>query len=212
MEIKFYGANCVRVFTKNTSLTIDDNLKSLGAKSVAKPEDTLLFTGRDCAKDYLGAHDKFIIQEPGEYELGSVMVQGFAAKSHIDNETDQSSVIFRLVVERTVIAILGHIDADLPDDVIEGLGMVDILIIPIGGNGYTLDAHDAIKLAHKIDPKVIIPTHFEDASLKYEVPQAPLEKYTVELNQEVESLDSIKLKAGTLLDTGTTKTIVLNKS
>ena len=48
------------------------------------------------------------------------------------------------------------------------LGLLDILIIPIGGGGYTLDANDAAKLIRKIDPKVVMPIHYADKALNYQ--------------------------------------------
>ena len=54
--------------------------------------------------------------------------------------------------------------------------MVDVLFVPVGGNGYTLDAIGALKIIKKIEPKIIIPTHYADKAIKYEVPQADLDE------------------------------------
>lgn len=212
MEIKFYGANCIRISTKNKNITIDDNLASLGAKNVAKPDDALFFTSKRISADYTDNPRHFIVQEPGEYELGSIMTQGISTRAHTDHEGEETAVILKFVVERTTIGVLGHVHPDISDKVLEELGMVDILFIPVGGNGYTLDAQAAIRLSQKIDPRIVIPTHYEDKDLNFEVPQTTLETFLAELKQEVETEDSLKIKAGSILETSTIKTIVLNKS
>ena len=46
MELQFYGANCVVMTYKGVRLVFDDNLAQLGGKSVSRPGDVVLFTGR----------------------------------------------------------------------------------------------------------------------------------------------------------------------
>ena len=73
--------------------------------------------------------------------------------------------------------------------------MVDVAIIPVGGSGYTLDAHQAIGVVRQIDPKVVIPTHYADKALSYEVPQMDLEPFLKELGaSESEKTAKWKLK------------------
>ena len=82
--------------------------------------------------------------------------------------------IYKLQFEDTRVCILGHVYPDLTEDQLEEIGIVDILITPVGGNGYTLDGVGALSLIKKIEPKLVIPTHYDDKALKYEVPQQPL--------------------------------------
>lgn len=212
MEIKYYGANCVRIVTKKKSITIDDNIKKLGGKTVAKPEDAVFLTNKliFSRDDY--SEDMFVVGNPGEYELGNIMVQGFSVKSHLDHENDKNGVIYKLVIDRTSIVILGHVDPLSVEGLLEDIGIVDVLFLPVGGNGYTLNSHDALKLAHKIDPRIIVPTHYHDKELKYEVAQEPVEAFLKELNQETEELDSLKTKPGSVIESGSAKVILLKKS
>jgi phosphotransferase system IIB component len=46
VEFQYYGANCLRITTKKTSIVVDDNLEKLGLKSVTKPTDISLRTSR----------------------------------------------------------------------------------------------------------------------------------------------------------------------
>src|SRR5690606_31480754 len=89
---------------------------------------------------------RFTIASPGEYEVADVSVQGIAARSHMDEEGKTSATIYRLLVDGIRVAVLGHIYPALNDEQLEAIGTVDIMFIPVGGNGYTLDSIGAQKL------------------------------------------------------------------
>lgn len=194
MEIQFYGGNCVRLTTKKASVIVDDNLADLGLKSVTKAGDIALFTA---AHGDPRAEVKLLIDQPGEYEVSDTSIQGVAARSHIDEADQHTATIYKVVGEDVRVVVLGHIYPELSDAQLESLGMVDILIIPVGGNGYTLDATGALSVIKKIEPKLVIPTHYADKSTKYPVPQAELADALKGLAMEPqETVDKLKVKAG----------------
>ncbi len=207
MEIEYYGANCIKIETKKTSIVIDDNLVSLGQKGVATAKDIVLVTG---AASELPAEARFTLDQPGEYEISDVSIQGIPAQSHMDEPGKSSTTIYRIIMDGVRIVVTGHINPDLSDVQLEAIGTVDILFLPIGGNGYTLDGIGAQKVLKEIEPRIVVPTHYDDPKLKYEVPQAPLEEAIKALGMEVtETLDSIKMKN---FDLGEgTKLVVLNR-
>lgn len=206
MEIEYYGANCIKIETKKTSIVIDDNLVKLGSKSVATSKDIFLATG----DAELPAEARFTLDQPGEYEIADVSIQGIPARSHIDEEGKTSTTIYRIIMDGIRIVVTGHIHPDLSDVQLEAIGTVDFLFLPIGGNGYTLDDIGAQKVIKEIEPHIVIPTHYDDPKLNYEVPQAPLEEAIKNLGMEVtETLDSIKMKNFDL--TEGTRLVVLNR-
>jgi L-ascorbate metabolism protein UlaG (beta-lactamase superfamily) len=207
MDIQFYGANCLSITTKNARVIIDDNLAELGSKTVAKPGDVNLFTGAHGKVS--GA--KIVIDQPGEYEVSGVSVYGIAARSHMDETDKKTAVVYKLVIDDLRILIVGHIYPELSDRQLETIGMVDVMFVPTGGNGYTLDGVGALKVVKEIEPKLIIPTHYEDNSLAFPVPQQPLEEGLKALAMEPkETLTKLKLKAADLAET--TQLIVLERS
>lgn len=208
MEIQFYGANCVRLITKKASIVIDDNLTALGLNSATKVGDIALFTG-PVAKTK--AEPKVVINQPGEYEVSDTSIQGIAARSHMDEEGKQSATIFKIIGEDIRVAVLGHVYPELTDSQLEALSTIDVLIVPVGGNGYTLDALGALKLIKKIEPKVIIPTHYDDEALTFEVPQQPLAEALKSLAMEPgEAVPKLKLKSGEIAET--TQLVILERS
>ena len=199
MDIQFHGANCITLATKHARVTIDDNIVDLGGKAVSKAGDIALFTG---AHGDPAAAPKIVIDQPGEYEVSGVSIYGIPARAHMDEPNQRSATVFKLVVDDVRILVVGHIYPEFSDTQLEAIGMVDVMIVPVGGNGYTLDSVGALKLVKKIEPKLVIPTHFEDAALEFPVPQHPLEEAVKTFGLESKEIgNKLKLKHGELEDT-----------
>ncbi len=193
MDIQFFGANCIILNGKQGRLVIDDNLDELGAKSVSKEGDIALFTGPH--KD-LARSAKLVIDQPGEYETAGISIYGILARAHMDEEKQQSATIYKIVFDDTTVLVTGHIYPDLTDDQLEAIGMIDVMLVPVGNSGYTLDAIGALKLIKEVGPKVVIPTHYDSSKLKYPVPQQTLEEALKTLGMEPkETVAKFKPKA-----------------
>jgi L-ascorbate metabolism protein UlaG (beta-lactamase superfamily) len=207
MDLQFYGANCLSVTHKGSRLVIDDNLADLGAKNILKPDDVALFTGPHGAADIA----RLSFDSPGEYEVADTSVIGIAARAHIDEPGTSNATMFKLVTGDVSILITGHIYPELSDTQLETVGVIDLLIVPVGGNGYTVDPVGALKLIKAIEPKLIIPTHYADEALHYPVPQQELANALTELAMEPkETVSKLKLKHAELADL--TQLIILEKS
>ncbi|MEO8785214.1 MAG: MBL fold metallo-hydrolase [Candidatus Saccharimonadales bacterium] len=197
MEVQFFGANALRLTSKKASLVIDDNLAELGVKSITKEGDIALFTA---AQHPLPSVDvKQMIDYPGEYEVSGVSIRGVAARAHTDEANQKSAVIYKFTVEDLRVVVLGHIYPDLSEEQLEALGTTDVLFVPIGGNGYTLDSIGALKLIRKIEPKLVIPTHFDNAKLNFPVPQTPLAEALKNMSLEpADTVERLKIKSAEL--------------
>lgn len=205
MEFQYYGGNCIKISTRQATFIVDDNLVALGAKSIVKPEDIALYTSLPTTK----AEARLVITDPGEYEVSEVSIFGISARGNSEEAGQSSATIYKLQYEDTRVAILGHTYPDLSEDQLEEIGTVDILITPVGG-GNTLDSDGALKLIKKIEPKIVIPTHYDDKGLKYEVPQQALAEALKNLGMETkETLAKFKPKPTDYTDT--TQVIVLEK-
>jgi L-ascorbate metabolism protein UlaG (beta-lactamase superfamily) len=179
-------------------VVVDDNLADIGAKSVTKPGDIVLFTS---AHGDPKVEAKLVVDGPGEYEVSDVSIYGIPARAHIDEEGKKSATMFKLLTKELSIFIPGHIYPDLNDAQLEAIGMVDVMFIPVGGNGYTLDPLGAIKIIKKNDALPILPTHFAAKGLNYPVPQQELQAALHEMAMEPkETLAKLKVKSADLPD------------
>lgn len=194
MELTYYGANCFKLTSKNTSLVIDDNLEALGLKSVFSSEDAILFTQK-----YLVNEDvtdaRIVIDGPGEYELDSVTVLGIQARAYTDTDDKKTATIYKIMNGEHQILFLGHVHAKLESKVLEKIGVVDVLVVPIGGSGYTLDAEDAAEVVKLLSPKLTIPCHYQDDAVAYDMPMRGLDEFYAKMGiAATDALKSLKLK------------------
>lgn len=208
MDIQFYGANCIVLTGKQARVVIDDNLAELGATSITKEGDIAVFT---MAHADPAQRTKILIDQPGEYEVSGVSVFGIATRAHVDEEKSKNATMYKIIFDDTSVLVAGHVYPELSDSQLEAIGMVDVLFVPVGGNGYTLDGVGALKLVRKIEPKVVIPTHYDDPALNFAVPQQPLDQALHALSMEPkETVTHLKVKATELGET--TSLIVLEKA
>lgn len=193
-EIEYKGANCVVISTKKQVVVVDPKLSIVGLKDVVLKDAVELST--DVRFSIKNQDAKLSIDSPGEYGVSDFDIRGIAAQRHLDSEDKPfASTIFRVEVGEVRIVIVGNIYEKLSEDQLEEIGLTDILILPVGGNGYTLDAVSASKVASRIDPKVIIPIHYADKSIKYEVNQDGLDLFVKELGAPVETVSKYKVKS-----------------
>lgn len=199
----------MRITTKKASIIIDDNLEDLGQKSVTKNGEIALFTGSH-GDPSDKTEEKILIDQPGEYEVSDTSIHGIAARAHIDEEGGKNATMFKITDDDIRVVVTGRIYPELNDEQLEQIGMVDVLVIPVGGNGYATDPVGALKIIRKIDPKVVIPTHFDEKGFNFPVPQQPLEEALKTLAMETkETTAKFKIKPSELTDT--TQLVILEK-
>lgn len=113
--------------------------------------------------------DPFIISGPGEYETKGVFIKGFPSRTNYGGK-EKINTIYTVVLEGITLCFLGALtDEKLKPDFLETVDDVDILFVPIGGDG-VIDSSVANKVAVTLESKIIIPMHYStsggDASLK----------------------------------------------
>ena len=191
-DLEYKGGNTVVIATKKSKLIADPKQSVIGLKDI-EPKDMIALA----TEPRFAVHSEastLEIEGPGEYEVGDFSIRGIAAQRHLD-EGGHGSTIYRIEVGDVRIALLGNIDPKLSDEQLEEIGVVDMVILPVGGGGYTLDATSAAHLVRAIDAKVVIPIHFADKGLNYEVPQDDIAVFEKEFSGAVETLDKLKVKS-----------------
>lgn len=194
-EVEYKGGTTVVLSTKKSAVVVDPKAVEKGLKNTVikeaieiASENRFVANGKDAA---------LIIDGPGEYEVKDFSIKGIPAVRHLDApDSIPVATMYRVEIEGFRIAVLGNVTAKLTDDQLEEIGVVDIVIIPIGGGGYTLDATGAASMVRQLDARVVIPVHYADPAVAYEVPQDTLETFTAELGAPVESVGvKYKLKS-----------------
>ncbi len=209
MDVQFYGANCVTVSVGGARVVIDDTLADMGGKAIAKAGDVVLYTQ---AHGNAPEGAKLMIDRPGEYEVSDISIYGIQMRSHMDEDKQHSTTMYKLIAKDIRVLVTGHIFPKLKESDFEQIGTVDVMIVPVGGNGYTLDPTGALELVKEVEPKLVIPTYYADDKLSYPMPAQTLEQALQTLGMEPkERTGKLRLKPGGAFD-DTTQLVVLEKS
>lgn len=202
-EIEYKGGNGVVLSTKKASIVADPKTSLVGLKDLSVKDAIEIAT--EARFSVNSEEARLIIEGPGEYGIADFDIRGIAAQRHLDAETDpKKSTMYRIEAGDIRVALIGNIYEKLSESQFEELGVIDIVIIPVGGGGYTLDPEGAAALVRSIDPKIVVPVHYNDAALTYEVPQADLDEFVKTLGLPVEDVAKLKLKNSAALPQTTT--------
>lgn len=170
MVISYAGGECFKVSQGELTLAFNPPAKESKLASSKFGADIALvslnhpdFNGTENAA--FGERSPFIIDGPGEYEVKDVAVRGFATPAEYAGHKTINT-IYSVILEGMNLCFLGALgSADLPADAKAELDDIDVLFLPVGGNG-VLEHAPAYKLAVQLGPKVIIPMHYDDKGLK----------------------------------------------
>lgn len=170
MVITYQGGEFFKVTFGNTVLAFNPISKDSKLKSSRFGADIALITLNHSdmnGVDQVSFGDKkaFAVTGPGEYEIQGVYVKGFKSESEYGKEK-RINTIYTVNLENMNLCFLGALSSkDLKSETLEALDNIDVLFVPIGGDG-VLSPADAYKLAVKLEPKLIVPMHYTPATLK----------------------------------------------
>lgn len=102
----------------------------------------------------------FIVDEPGEYEVGRISVFGTPTFHDASGGTERgNNVVFTILLDNLRICHLGDLGHELTSAQLEAIGDVDVLLCPVGGH-FTIGPELAVKTIHAIEPGIVIPMHY----------------------------------------------------
>lgn len=191
MEITFLGMNCVRLTGKDLAVLCDPYSKASGLPEIKLTNDATLLS---VAGSEVPAKAGMVIDSPGEYEIKGATITGVPVRLHIDApEVGNQATAYAITIDGVRVGYFGNIAPELTGEQIETLGPIDILILPVGGHGLTLDATAAAAIISQIEPKYVIPTHYDDGGTKYEVPQDELDVFLKEIGSSPEPQPKLRV-------------------
>lgn len=170
MIITYEGAEFIKIQQGDTVVAFNPISKNSKLKSSNFGADVALVTTNHPDLNGIetvtrGEKEPFVIDGPGEYEVEGLFVKGYPTHTNYGG-SKRTNTIFSTKIDNINVVFLGAIsDTDLSSEIKEDLDDVDILFVPIGGDG-VLDASGAYRLAVKMEPKLIIPIHFGDIGSK----------------------------------------------
>lgn len=190
MVISYHGGQCFKVSFGSTTLAFNPIAKKSKLEQVKFGADAAFvslwhpdFNGVEQVAH--GAKQPFIVDGPGEYEIGQVTARGFGVKTIYDKK-EHFNTIYQVHLEDMNIIFMGSLNTpDIDPKILSEFGDIDILFVPIGG-GDVLEVPQASKLAVRLEAKLIIPMHYDAVALKAFLKE--------EGNEDIKAVEKLTLK------------------
>ncbi len=202
MVITHHGGQCFKVTFGDLTLVFDPIAKNATLPAVRFGADIALVSRNHPdmnGVDEVTYGDKkpFSITGPGEYERQGIVIQGFLSKSKYGlgkGEEDAVNTIYSVELEDMTLVHLGALaDTELSQEARESIDEIDVLFVPIGGDG-VLSPAKAHELAVSLEPKIIVPMHWNGIGQ----PKS-LEAFLKEAGNGSEKVDKLTLKKKDLI-------------
>lgn len=176
MIITYLGAESCKIQFGDTTLAFNPISKdsALSIKPVRYGSDIVFVTANHADFNGIeavthGDRAPFVVDGPGEYEIKGVFIKGLPSVTRYGVKSGAPDIIntlYTVSLESMNLCFLGAISTpELKSETIEALDEIDVLFVPIGGEG-VLTPQQAYKLAVSLEPKLIIPIHYGDVGMK----------------------------------------------
>ncbi|MBP7060881.1 MAG: MBL fold metallo-hydrolase [Candidatus Moranbacteria bacterium] len=169
MNIQYYGDYCFKISTKPAGRATDDVViwtdlleKGAGLRSPQGQADIVLLTHgeTDAVKENLKG-EPTVLDAPGEYSVKGIAALGFSTfQDEHDGAERGQNTLYVFESEDIHVAFLGALGHDLTPELLEKINGIDILFVPVGGGG-ALSPKLAAEITRKIEPKLVIPMHYQ---------------------------------------------------
>jgi L-ascorbate metabolism protein UlaG (beta-lactamase superfamily) len=135
--------------------------------------------------------DPFVVRTAGEYEVSGVFIEGVDSFHDAKEGAERgSNIIYRIEIDDISITHLGDLGTTLDTKQLEKLEGTDILLVPVGGK-YTLNASQAVEVINQIEPRIVIPMHYQLPGGKIELDS--LEKFIKEIGLKPTTEEKLKI-------------------
>lgn len=201
MELVWYGHACFRLRGRDATVITDPFDRRLGLP-VPRVQANIVTVSSD-RPDHsnvaaVGGSPK-VIDGPGEYDIAGVVIAGIATHTRESGRARsprQRNTAYVIEIDGLTVCHLGDL-AEVPDaSVVEQIGNVDVLLVPVGGRE-TIGAAQAAEVISLLEPRLVIPMHFRTPELPVELD--PLEPFAKEMGlKELQPQPRLSLSSGSL--------------
>jgi L-ascorbate metabolism protein UlaG (beta-lactamase superfamily) len=168
MEITWYGHSCFLIKDSSGRKLLTDPFKdSIGYKKPNEAVDIITIShhhfDHDCTDNLPGVPNT--IDTPGLFNVCDIPIQGITSyHDKVRGAKRGDNIIYTFEMDGFRLCHLGDLGHPLEEQVINTLGRIDVLFIPVGGN-YTIDGKEAAAIAKRINSHIVLPMHYKTPDL-----------------------------------------------
>lgn len=186
MQITYYGHSCFKLKGKSGTV-VTDPYSEEGVYGISMPKlsaDIVTIShqhrGHNAIEKIKGAVNRkkpFIIDFPGEYEVGGISVFGVNTyHDQVNGKERGNNLMFTILIDGITVCHLGDLAHPLSDEQLKDLAAIDVLFLPVGGPS-SLMGDAAVKVAQAISPNYVIPMHYADHAYPKDAPLKRIEDF-----------------------------------
>lgn len=220
MDISYLGHSAFKLKGKEAAVVTDPFDKKSVGFAMSPVSADIVTISHDHADHNMASlvsgtarrKEPYIIKAPGEYEASGIGVFGWGSFHDATQGNDRGkNTIYSIIVDGVRIVHLGDLGEILTEKLIDGLGAVDVLLLPVGGV-FTIDAKQAIMMIEKLSPSIVIPMHYKTKDHSPEFSQMSEVTEFMQLMgvNELEAVDKLKISPETLPEQATV--VLMNRS
>ncbi|MDE5990941.1 MAG: MBL fold metallo-hydrolase [Clostridia bacterium] len=173
MKIEWLGHSCFKL-TESTGTTIvadpfDKSIVGFDMASASADVVTCSHQHKDHNAVVRVSGSPLVISECGFWEIKGVDISSM--HSYHDEKSGKKrgeNCIFKYRMDGVDLCHMGDIGEECTVRLAEGIGSVNVLMIPVGGN-YTIDAKQAKEYVDIIMPDIVIPMHFKTSKSQVDI-------------------------------------------
>jgi L-ascorbate metabolism protein UlaG (beta-lactamase superfamily) len=220
-DIQYLGHSCFRLRGRDGIVLTDPFDRSVGL-DIGRPTAHIVTVSHNHPDHANVAVVKpqreqlFVIDGPGEYEVGGIMIGG--VRTYHDTKKGAElgkNTVYVIHMDDVVFAHLGDLGHELTTQQIDEIGNVDVLFIPVGG-GETISPATASSVISQLEPRVVVPMHYAAPGQQqsFMTDLGLLEKFTHELGlKDVVAEEKLNVTAASLPAEGEeTRVVVMKRS
>lgn len=209
MEITWLGHSCFLIRGKEKTIITDPCHPDLGYRLDEPEADIATLSHFHPGHSYIEgvADEPKQIKSPGEYEIGGTFITGIST-FHDDKkgELKGKNTIYVIEMDGITLCHLGDLGHPLGPNLIEELGDVDILFLPVGEVS-TIPVDTAVEIVRQLEPPIVIPMHYKTEAFTGNL--SLVEKFLDKMRiRELEAKPKLSITSSSLPTT--TQTIVLS--
>lgn len=163
MEITWYGHSCFRLTERGLATVVTDpyDHREAGLEPLKLRGDIVTISTDTPWHNYesavKGAAHR--ITGPGEFEIGGVFITGVQTNGHSKKSEERRNTLYVFDYNGITIAHLGEINRVPTQTEVEGLGNVNIALVPVG-DATSLNAAKAAEVIALLEPNLVVPMFY----------------------------------------------------
>ena len=168
LQIRWHGHSCFEIKDDITLVTDPHDGKSIGIPAPTVEGDIILVSHDHYDHNSVKTVEKIgskVVKDERKRKIFNVDIKGI--KTYHDEKSGDirgENIIFKFLIDDIIFCHLGDLGHMVEESIVEKIGSVDILFVPVGGN-FTIDADIACDIIKSIEPAIIIPMHYKIGGL-----------------------------------------------